>query len=147
MKPIKMLIILLTTVLAMLGIISCKETIVPAEKMPSAAKAFIEEYFPGRSVSYVKRDSKLMGTTYEIVLQDGTEIDFNSKGEWDKVDCKRTAVPSSLVPTAIANYIETSFAGQIIVKIDKEHYGFEIELGNDLELRFDKNGKLITIDD
>ena len=33
------------------------------------------------------------------------------------------------------------------VKIDKERYGYEIELGNDLELKFDKNGKLLNIDD
>ncbi len=147
MKPIKMLIILITTVLAMLGIISCKESIVPAEKLPSAAKSFIEEYFPGRPVSYVKKDSKLLGTTYEIVLQDGTEIEFDSKGGWDNVDCKRTAVPPTLVPAAISDYVETSFPGQIIVKIDKEPYGFEIELGNDLELRFDKDGRLLNIDD
>ncbi len=147
MKPIKMLIILITAVLAMLGIISCKESIVSIEKVPSAAKSFIEESFPGKSVSYVKKDSKLIGTTYEIVLQDGTEIEFDSKGEWDKVDCKRTAVPPAIVPTVISDYIETSYAGQIIVKIDKEPNGFEIELGNDLELRFDKNGKLIDVDD
>lgn len=147
MKTIKMLIILITTVLAMLGIVSCKESIVPAEKLPSLAKSFIEEYFPGIPISYIKKDSKLLGPSYVIVLQDGTEIEFDHNGEWDKVDCKRTPVPPSLVPAAISDYIDTSFAGQIIVKIDKEPYGFEIELGNDLELLFDKNGKLINIDD
>jgi uncharacterized protein YuzE len=147
MKPIKMLIILITTILAMLGIISCKDTIVPAEKMPSVAKSFVEEYFPGTPVSYVKKEPKLTGAAYEIVLQDGTEIEFNSKGEWNKVDCKRKAVPAKLIPATITDYVNNNFPGQFIVKIAKEHFGTEIELDNDLELKFDKNGKLMNIDD
>ena len=74
MKPVKMLIILITTILAMLGIISCKETIVPADNLPSSAKSFIEEYFPGVPVSYVKKDSKLISTTYEIILQENSVL-------------------------------------------------------------------------
>lgn len=147
MKPVKMLIILITTILAMLGIISCQETIVPADNLPSSAKSFIEDYFPGVSVSYVKKDSKLISTTYEIILQDGTEIEFGSKGVWDKVDCKRKAVPSGLIPAAITDYVKNNFAGQFIVMIDKEPFGTEIELDNDLELKFDKKDQLINIDD
>ena len=88
MKPVKMLIILITTILAMLGIISCKETIVPADNLPSSAKSIIEEYFPGVPVSYVKKDSKLISTTYEIILQDGTEIELDNDSElkFDKKD-------------------------------------------------------------
>ncbi len=56
-------------------------------------------------------------------------------------------MPSQLIPAIIAEYVETSFPGQIIVKIDKEPTGVDIELGNDLELKFNKNGKLIDIDD
>lgn len=147
MKPVKMLIILITTILAMMGIISCQETIVPADNLPSSAKSFIEEYFPGVSVSYVKKDSKLISTTYEIILQDGTEIEFGSKGVWDKVDCKRKAVPSGLIPAALTDYVNNNFAGQFIVMIDKEPFGTEIELDNDLELKFDKKDQLINIDD
>ena len=147
MKPVKMLIILITTILAMLGIISCQETIVPADNLPSSAKSFIEEYFPGVPVSYVKKDSKLISTTYEIILQDGTEIEFGSKGVWDKVDCKRKAVPSGLIPAAITDYVNNNFAGQFIVMIDKEPFGTEIELDNDSELKFDKKDQLINIDD
>ena len=35
----------------------------------------------------------------------------------------------------------------MIVKIDREPYGHEIELSGGLELKFDKNGKLLHIDD
>lgn len=147
MKTITRLLVVLTTLLASATLVSCKETIITADQLPSAAQAFLKEYFPDAAVSYAKKDRELSGTTYEVVLQDRTKIDFNAKGEWDTVKCKAAAVPSSLVPAPIAEYVRSQFPGQIIVKIDREPYGHEIELGSDLELKFDKKGKLMTIDD
>ena len=121
--------------------------IITADKLPATAQTFIKEYFPGSDISYAKKDKELTKTTYEVVLQDGTEIDFDSKGQWDKIDCKRATVPAKLIPDAIATYVQTNFPGQAIVKIDKELFGYEIELQNDLELKFDKNGRLVNIDD
>ena len=132
---------------ASVSFVSCKDVIITADKLPATAQTFIKEYFPGSDISYVKKDKELTKTTYEVVLQDGTEIDFDSKGQWDKVDCKRAAVPAKLIPDAIATYVQTNFPGQAIVKIDKELFGYEIELLNDLELKFDKNGRLVHIDD
>jgi hypothetical protein len=82
-----------------------------------------------------------------VVLTDGTEIDFDGKGEWDSVDCKRSAVPSALVPAAIAGYVQANFPSQLIVKIDKEHYGYEVQLSNDIELKFTADGQLLAYDD
>ncbi|MBQ7750619.1 MAG: PepSY-like domain-containing protein [Bacteroidales bacterium] len=56
-------------------------------------------------------------------------------------------VSSALVPAAIAEYVRTNFPGQVIVMIDKEPYGFEVELLNGLELKFNKDGNLIRVDD
>jgi len=147
MKTTSNILVTLSALLLSVSIASCNDSIISDSKLPGAAKSFLAQYFPESAVSYVKKDTELTGTTYEVFLQDGTEIDFNSKGEWDNVDCKRTAVPSVLVPAPIAEYVQTNFPGQIIVKIDKEFYGYEIELGSGLELKFDKNGNLIIVDD
>ena len=129
------------------GIVSCKDVIITADKLPATAQTFINEYFPDSSVSYAKKDKELTKTTYEVVLQDGSEIEFDSKGQWNKVDCKRNAVPAALVPSVIAECVQSSFPGQLIVKIDKEHFGYEIELLNGLELKFDKKAQLVNVDD
>jgi len=73
-----------------------------------------------------------MRTTYEVHLTDGTEINFTSKGDWDKVDCQFKAVPAALVPAPIAAYVQANFQGTPIVKIDKERCGYDIELPNEL---------------
>jgi uncharacterized protein YuzE len=147
MKSLLNIVVAFAVLFIAAPLVSCQDKIITVKELPTVAQTFISEYFPDVAVSFAKKDRELMKTTYEVTLQDGTEIDFNSKGEWDKVECKRAAVPSELVPANIAEYVETSFPGQVIVKIDKEPYGIEIELGNDLELKFDKNGKLINIDD
>lgn len=142
-----MLLLILTALLAITGLASCKDTIITADRLPDSARSFIDEYFPETPISYVKKDRGLTKSTYDVILQDGTEIEFNKSGEWDTVDCKRAAVPMALVPVTIAEYVLSNFPGQMIVKIDREPYGHEIEVSGDLELKFDKNGKLLHIDD
>lgn len=137
----------MTVVFALASLVSCKDTVVTADKLPEAAQSFMKEFFPENAVSYAKKDSEFAKTTYEVVFQDGTEIEFDGKGQWDKIDCKRTAVPAALIPAPIAEYVWTSFPGQVIVKIDRETFGHEIELASGLELKFDKKGKLVNIDD
>lgn len=142
-----MLILILTTILTITGIISCKDSIITADRLPDAARSFINEYFAENTISYIKKDRGLANISYEVVLQDGTEIEFDKSGNWDSIDCKRNAVPAGLVPDAISEYVQVNFPGQLIVKIDKEAFGYEIELSSDLELKFDKNGKMLEIDD
>lgn len=142
-----MLILILTTILTITGIISCKDSIITADRLPDAARSFINEYFAENTISYIKKDRGLAIISYEVVLQDGTEIEFDKSGNWDSIDCKRKAVPAGLVPDAISEYVQVNFPGQLIVKIDREAFGYEIELSSDLELKFDKNGKMLEIDD
>ena len=117
------------------------------DNLPAAAKTFIQQHFPERTIAYAEKDGSFTRITYEVHLSDGTEIEFKSNGEWDKVDCKFAPVPAALVPASIAEYVETTFPGTNIVKIDKERYGWDVELGNDLELKFSQAGKLLYFDD
>lgn len=142
-----MLILILTTILTITGIISCKDSIITADRLPDTARSFINEYFAENTISYIKKDRGLANISYEVVLQDRTEIEFDKSGNWDSIDCKRNAVPAGLVPDAISEYVQVNFPGQLIVKIDREAFGYEIELSSDLELKFDKNGKMLEIDD
>ena len=146
MRTISRILVTLVIALTSLTLISCSDRIIPSEKLPAAAQSFLKEYFPDSPISYVKKEADLT-PTYEVVLQNGTEIEFNKKGEWDNIDCKRLAVPAALIPAAISEYVNANFPGQSIVKIDRETYGHEIEMANGLELKFDKKGKLLHIDD
>ena len=80
-------------------------------------------------------------------LNDGTEVGFDKKGNWLKVDCNMSTVPASLIPAPIAAYVKANFPGQPIKQIKKERYGYEVELTSDIELKFNKAGELIGMDD
>ena len=117
------------------------------EKLPAAAKTFIQNTFPGQTITYATKDVDFMKTTYDVYLSSGVKVKFTGKGEWDKVDAQYQPVPAAIVPKPIADYVAASFPGAFIVKIDKEPYGFEIELNNDMELKFNPAGQLMYIDD
>lgn len=115
-------------------------------ELPAAAQAFIKEHFSGQTIANVKADKELMETEYDIVLSAGTELEFDAKGEWKDIDGNNTAIPATVVPKAIADYVAKNYAGQQVVQIEKERSGFDIELSNGTELDFDSNGKFLRVD-
>lgn len=116
--------------------------------LPQPAQSFLSKNFKS-DVSFIKID-KTLGyvTDYEVVLTDGAEIDFNRDGSWDSIDMPGSkAVPSSLVPRQISDYVAKNFPKQKIVSINKESHGYDIELQSGLDLEFDKAGQFKRIDD
>lgn len=119
------------------------DTPIPVEQLPAAAKTFVQTNFKGKKILSAEKD----WNSYECRLDDGTKIEFNRKGTWKKVDCHMVAVPAAIVPAAIQQYVSTNFPGTVITKIDKERYGYEIELSSDIDLKFNYQGVLIGMDD
>ena len=116
---------------------------IPVDQLPAEAKTFVQTNFQGKRIIYAEKD----WNSYECRLDDGTKIEFNRKGNWKKVDCHMTAVPAAIIPETIQQYVATSFPGTIITKIDKERYGYDIELSNDIDLKFNYQGAIIGMDD
>jgi hypothetical protein len=56
-------------------------------------------------------------------------------------------VPTAFVPAQIQNFVKKSYPGTKITKIDRDARDYEIELSNGLDLKFNKSGRLIEIDD
>ncbi len=117
-------------------------------KLPAQARELIAKNFPKAKVSYIKIDKDLFkSTTYETTLSNGTEIEFNSKGEWLEVDCKKETVPAYFVTDEIGKYIRANFAGQRIVQISRDRKGYDVELSNGLDVKFDRYGGFLKLDD
>ena len=119
------------------------DTPIPVEQLPEAAKTFVQANFKGQKIMYAEKD----WNTFECRLADGTKIEFTKKGAWKKIDRKNQALPEGIVPETIQEYVKANFEGCVITKIDKERYGYEIELSNDIDLKFNYQGVLIGMDD
>ena len=127
---------------------ACSDKPVTAEQVPVPIKAFIQQYFPGQTITYAEKDLELTGYKYDVFLADGTRIDFDTDDVWDKINCPLTnPVPTALIPAPIATFIQANYPDAMITKIDKENRGYEVDLANGLELKFNKQGALIEMDD
>lgn len=117
------------------------------KEFPAPAQTFITKNFPKQTASYAIQDKGMISTDYEVMLSNGVEIEFDGKGNWEEIDGNKTALPNSVLPKAIADYAAKNYAGQGVEKIEKESWGYKVEFLNDLELKFDSNGKFLRIDD
>lgn len=108
---------------------------------------FVTQHFPNATVQMMMPDED----DIDVVLNDYTKIEFRLNNEWKKVDCEQsttfTAVPATIVPEQITAYVNANFPGAIIKKLEKKFRGWEIELNNGLELKFNSNFKVMEIDD
>ena len=118
-----------------------------AQNTNPAITQFVEQYFPKVTVQMVMPDED----DIDVVLNDYTKIEFKLNYEWKKVDCEHsttfTSVPATLVPEQITAYVNANFPNATIKKLEKKYMGWEIELNNGLELKFNKNFKVMEIDD
>lgn len=115
-------------------------------KLPAKAQSYLK-YFDA-SVAYIEIDNNgIAGKTYEVRLSDGAEIDFDKNGEWKDVDCKTKPVPKEFIPAPIANYVKTNYPNEFVTHIDRDSRGYDVELSNHLDLKFDASGNFLRFDD
>lgn len=111
--------------------------------LPEKAQAMIDSYFPKCSVVLVEVESESGAEQCEVWLNDGTKIEFDTQGEWQRVSRNKSGVPESMIPHTIMEYIRKNYPGNIVTKFSRKDYGFKIELSDDMDLRFDKQCQFI----
>lgn len=118
-----------------------------ASVLPKAAQTVLAKNFKSK-VSVVKIDKDFGRISeYEVVMTDGTEITFDRDGNWKDVEVNVSkSVPDAFVPASVSKYVKTAQSGQRIVGIEKGRSGYEIELSNGVEMKFDKEGNFLKYD-
>ena len=117
-----------------------------ANLLPAKAKEFLKTHFAKETVSYILIDKEVLSTEYEAVLSNGQEIKFDKNGEWLEIEGKKKALPESAIPGIVRSSINTKFKDVAVEQIERERWGYEVQLMNGLELKIDKKGKIIEID-
>lgn len=146
----KRLFFLFAMIVGLSASISAKDVVTrDVNQLPQAARTMIKKYFPKVAVTYIKIDKDLLeAATYEAILEQGVQIDFNNKGEWTEVDSKLNPVPDALIPAAVKTYLKKNFPGVAVEKIERRRKGgYEVELRNDLSVIFDAQGRFLRLDD
>ena len=114
--------------------------------LPAKAQTLLNNHFNGQKVMLATIESGVVSRSYDVVLQNGTKLEFDKKGNLTEIDSKQGIVPVQLIPQAIKNYLKDNYAGQSVKKIEMNKNEYEVELTNGLDLTFNKHFQLIDID-
>ncbi len=116
------------------------------EELPAAARTFIGTHFADAKVTLATVDRGLF-TTWDVIFSDGTQIEFDSRGQWTEIDCRRGFVPEAALPAGVASFLREHYPDARVRDIERDGRYFDVNLNNRLELTFDLNGNLRDIDD
>ena len=72
------------------------------EALPETVLAFISEHFQDEKIAFAKEDRDLFKLTYEVVLTDGTKLEFRRNGDWKEIKRHRVGIPEGIVPQEAA---------------------------------------------
>ena len=114
--------------------------------LPAEAQTLLSQHFNGQKVMLATIESGVVSRSYDVVLQNGTKLEFDKKGNLTEIDCKQATVPAKLIPQAIRNYLKENYPAQAVKKIEMNKNEYEVELANGLDLTFNKHFQLIDID-
>ena len=109
-----------------------------------AIMQFVETHFPQTGIYNCHQTQHY----YKVRLNDQTKLTFTHSFDWIEVDCEHStiygSVPASIVPEQITAYVGANFPNNHIDQIEKENYGWDVELNNDHEIKFDANFNVIS---
>ncbi len=132
-----------------LSLTSCEkesETIIDFSALPKVAQTTITEHFNKDNIMLVIYDKELFDKEYSVTFFDGTLIEFDKSGSWESVESNSVGVPTSILHSKIAEYLEVNFTDNLVLELDKDNNGYELRLDNSVELEFNLSGVLIGAD-
>ena len=115
-------------------------------ELPPMAKAFIDTIFPGVQIVSIVHDDKHDDREFKTILADGTYIDFDKDGNWERVKNK-SGVPLTFIPNEVAKYVTSKYANVTVIDIEHSKTdvdAYEVYLENKIKMEFDKDGKFIA---
>lgn len=115
------------------------------QQMPANVKSFIAKHYPKATVVKYESKTTLTGKKYEVKLNNGAEIDFDKNGNWEEISDKQ-GIPTVLIPAKIKSYLNQHYKGVKVESIDKDGNKIKVDLLNDIDLEFDKNGNFLRVD-
>lgn len=146
MKKMILSFVLMTLALTTTHAAMADDRPVALDQLPQKAQQFIKQHFAKSTVSYAKQDTDLFDGEYEVAFTDGNKVEFRKNGEWKNVECKKTEVPSAIVPLRLKEYAAKNHATMKIIKIERESKEYEIKLSDGKELKFNIKGDFIRYD-
>ncbi|WP_427846121.1 PepSY-like domain-containing protein [Campylobacter troglodytis] len=115
------------------------DLIISSDALPERIKSFIQTHFKAQ-IALVQMDKK----SYEIYLTDGTELEFDTLGNWKEIESKLSPISFSILPANIASIIQKQFPQAILIELERKINYYKIKLSNGIKLKIDANGTILS---
>ena len=112
-------------------------------ELPKPAQEFLEKHFSYTTVEVAKKDAEHGEKGYEVKLKDGTEVEFWKDGSYREVDGDDKPIPTEFIPASVKDYVAKNYPNEKITHIDYGHKDLDVDLTNDIDLEFTKEGKIL----
>lgn len=124
--------------------LSAQEAPLQHSELPAEAKSFLKDHFKS-NVHHAIKDVERNKITYEVVLDDNTEIEFTEAGRWIEVDGKGKGIPTTFIQKQTLDYVKINYPKDRITKIERSDSGYEAEISTGTDLKFDARGTFVKI--
>ena len=111
---------------------------VKPDKIPHLAQNQLKAYFPDATVVEATKDESKIKNNYEVVLSDGTKLEFDKDGNWLFVDRGGEPIPTRMIPGQVHMVLNKNFGEYKVIKMEKdEKRNSEITLSDGTKVFFD----------
>ncbi|MEN2487828.1 PepSY-like domain-containing protein [Flavobacterium sp. B11] len=129
--------------LLVLSISASAQKKIEVTELPKPAQDFLKKYFSHTTVEIAKKDAEHGEKGYEVKLKDGTEVEFWKDGSYREVDGGDNPIPTAFIPENIKAYVAKNHPNEKITHIDYGHKDLDVDLTNNIDLEFTKDGKIL----
>jgi len=129
--------------LLVLSISASAQKKIEVTELPKPAQDFLKKYFGHTTVEIAKKDAEHGEKGYEVKLKDGTEVEFWKDGSYREVDGGDNPIPTAFIPENVKAYVAKNHPNEKITHIDYGHKDLDVDLTNNIDLEFTKDGKIL----
>lgn len=119
---------------------------VSESEIPTEITKFVSTHFPDNKIVQTIVEKEAFEKNYEIILDKNYSLEFNKNYEVTYIKGV-SMLPESVIPASILEYVKANYPQSFIKKWELDDNRQKVELDNELELEFDKNGNFIKLDD
>lgn len=121
--------------------------IITFEELPVKAQEFVNSYFPGQDIRFIRMEFEVKKTEYTVRFENGMEIEFNGDGDWEEIESHKECLPYDFLQEEIKEFLLQKHPDFCLHEISKGRHKIEIELDYGIEIIFKDNGEFLRYDD
>ncbi|MBO5704117.1 MAG: PepSY-like domain-containing protein [Bacteroidaceae bacterium] len=113
------------------------------EGTPPSVQLFVNQHFPNRHVASVRVEYLFFKRKIKVMMDDGTEIDFDDDGDWIDIENAPDDVILNVIPCAVVACVHDHYHHAHIVGAERCGNKFKLKLSDRTVLTFNEDYDLL----